>query len=392
MMLKKNHAARETLVGGICLCVLGITLAAGLWPFHIPANQVKWLKSGDGLEFGHYGSAITSGAIRASNLTHASETLEIWLEPASWKRSGTILSFDGSAHPGEPFSLHQAGDALSIRQNNVDDQGTSRTALFYVQRVLLENKPVFVSVSVNDQGTFVYVDGALARVVPLTGLSNDLTGRIVLANSPTANNSWPGKIFGLAIYQRELTALQIAADYASWMAKGRPAPGEDGPPGALYLFDEHGGAVARNISNSATDLIIPRHYFVLHPGFLVAPWREYHRTWSYWQDVAVNIVGFVPFGSCVFAYLSLKCAIKHPGATTVILGFVTSLTIELLQAFLPTRSSDTTDLITNTLGTAIGMMLCRSSIAQTLLTKAEATLAETALFKRRSLGSTIISS
>jgi glycopeptide antibiotics resistance protein len=75
-------------------------------------------------------------------------------------------------------------------------------------------------------------------------------------------------------------------------------------------------------------------------------------------------------GFCVFAYLSSKPAIKLAAAITIILGFVTSLTIETLQAFLPTRSSGITDIITNTRGTAIGVMLYRWSFTQSLLTEA----------------------
>jgi VanZ family protein len=372
-MDQKNRSAYKTLAGGICLCVLGITLTAGLWPFHVPANQVKWLKSGDGLAFGHHGSVVTSGAIGGSGLSNASATLEIWLEPAQNESSSTILSFDGSAHPGEPFSLHQNRDALGIRQNNVDPQGVSRTALFYVDRVFQENKPVVMAVTLDRQRTSVYVNGVLAEAFPLSGAWNDLTGRAVLANSATADDSWPGKILGLVIYQRKLTASQIAADYASWMAGRKPILSADEAAAALYLFDEHSGTVAHNRLGAATDLIIPTHYFILRPGVMLAPWKAYHPTWGYWQDVVVNIAGFIPFGCCVFAYLSLMRVIKHPGLVTVILGLLTSLAIELLQVFLPTRSSDATDVLTNMLGTAIGVMVCRCSFVNKLLTKADAT-------------------
>jgi VanZ like family/Concanavalin A-like lectin/glucanases superfamily len=376
VMDQKHHTAYKTLAGGVCLCVLGITLTAGLWPFHVPTNQVNWLKTGDGLEFGRHGSVVTSGAIRESGLTNASATLEIWLEPAQSESNGTILSFERSAHPGEPFSLHQKGDALSIRRNNVDPQGISRTALFYVGGVFQLNKPVFVTVTLDSQGTSVYVNGVLAEVSHLSGTWNDLTGRVVLANAPTSNDSWSGKILGLAIYQQKLTASRIVADYLSWMTTRKPILSAEGGA-ALYLFDEHGGAVARNRLDPATDLTIPKHYFILHPGVMVAPWREFHATWGYWQDAAVNIAGFALFGFCGCAYLSLVRVIKYPGATTVFLGLFTSLAIELLQVFLPTRVSDTTDLITNTLGAAIGVMICRSSIGQTLLTKTKGAIART---------------
>lgn len=357
----KQHTAHKMLIGAGCLCMLGIILTAGLWPFHVPANEVHWLRDRDGLEFRRQGSAVSLGAIQARSLTNAAATLEIWLEPGHTEARGTILAFDDSAHPGEPLSLHQVRDALVIRRNNVDPQGIPRTAFFIVDGVLRQNTPVFVTVCLDSQGTSAYVNGAFAKESPLSRTWNDLTGRVVLANSPFSNDSWSGTIRGLAIHQRELTASEIAAHYASWTAKEKGIVSAEKSADALYLFDERGGAVVHNRLDPAdlTALAIPAHYFILHPPFLRSPWRRYHTNWRYWQDVAVNIAGFVPFGLCVCVYLSLT-RVRHPGAITVILGLLVSLGIEVLQTFLPTRFSDATDVITNTLGTAIGVIVCQA--------------------------------
>ena len=116
------------------------------------------------------------------------------------------------------------------------------------------------------------------------------------------------------------------------------------------------GSVIRSQVPSAPDLVIPERFFVLNKWFLEPFWKEFRPGWSYWKDVAVNIVGFIPLGFFFCSYFSLVRRIEHPASATIALGFVVSLTIEVLQAFLPTRDSGTTDLITNTFGTALGVI------------------------------------
>jgi len=119
--------------------------------------------------------------------------------------------------------------------------------------------------------------------------------------------------------------------------------------------------------NSENDLYIPERYFVLHAPFLEVPWDEFQPTFSYCKNVLINIGGFVPFGFFFCTYFSFVQRFNRAVLATIVLGGVVSFSIEVLQAFLPTRDSGMTDIITNTLGTTIGAMLCSCEWVQTLL-------------------------
>jgi hypothetical protein len=176
----------------------------------------------------------------------------------------------------------------------------------------------------------------------------------------------------VAIYHKELTAAQVRQHYESWTVAGKPDITYDEAQVGLYLFDERGGRIVHNQLDVTTDLLMPTHYFVLHPSFLAPAWRRFRYGWpgwSYWQDVIVNIVGFVPVGFLLLNYLSIVHPVKRWTATVILLGFFVSLTIETLQSFLPTRDSGMNDLITNTLGTAVGVALYRCALARRAWTR-----------------------
>ncbi len=140
-------------------------------------------------------------------------------------------------------------------------------------------------------------------------------------------------------------------------------------PVVLYLFNEGMGDVVHDQMNSGADLHIPENYFVLHAPFLETPWDEFQPSWSYCKNVLINVSGFVPLGFFFCAYFSLVRRLDRAVLATIVLGGVVSVTIEVLQAFLPTRDSGMTDIITNTLGTGIGAMLCNCKPVQLLLAR-----------------------
>jgi VanZ family protein len=346
-----------TILRMCCALVLGGILVAGLWPFHAPNNEISWLSNANGVLFGDYGSLLSAGAFKPSN-SNDGVCLEIWLEPRAVDDAGTILSFYSPGGDSTSFAMRQSLDDVALVRRNLDDKRRAKSSRIYGDHVFRQRKTVFLTISSSGRGTSIYANGVLARISPEFRLSSkDLTGQLVVGNSAVTTDPWPGQLKGFAIYNRELTAAQVMQDYQSRLGDGSQRVSLPDGAIALYLFNEGRGDVVHNRVDSATDLMIPEHFFVLHEPLLELPWNEYYPGWNYWKDVAVNIVGFIPLGLFFCAYFSLVRRVQHPVAVIIAFGFAVSLTIEVLQAFLPTRNSGMTDLITNTFGTALGATL-----------------------------------
>lgn len=367
----QSTGIQRWLLRAICVFVLLGILVAGLWPFHAPRNAVRWLSRGNGLLLGKYGSLVSAGPFKANSLQADGPcSLEVWLEPRRVESSGTILAFYSLESRVVPFALRQSLGDLEL-QHPRQDQLHAKRVKIYADDVLGQEKPVLVTISSSQAGTSVYADGAFAKTFAKFRISSrDLTGQFIVGNSPVTTDNWSGIVRGLAVYDRDLTADQVSQHFASWTNQGHPGVvGSDGAV-ALYLFNEGNGNVVHNQIDSATDLRIPERFFVLHEPFLERPWDEFRQDWNYWKDVGINVAGFIPLGFFFYAYFSLVRRAEHPAALTIALGFAVSLTIEVSQAFLPTRDSGMTDLITNTLGTALGVMGFRLQAVQRLLASA----------------------
>jgi VanZ family protein len=181
------------------------------------------------------------------------------------------------------------------------------------------------------------------------------------------NNTWGGQLWGLGIFDRELTTAQVSQHYDLWNENlGIQLIGNEGVR-SLYLFSEGSGTGVHNEVASEPNLFIPEHYFVLHKKFLEPFWREFQPNWTFGGDVILNITAFIPLGFIFCAYASSVRGLNRPRLFAIILGCAVSLTIEILQAYLPTRESGTLDIITNTLGTACGALLYGSHVVKVLL-------------------------
>jgi VanZ family protein len=161
-------------------------------------------------------------------------------------------------------------------------------------------------------------------------------------------------LLGLAIYARELSANEVSEHYRDWQeGKTGDLANLEGIR-ALYTFDERGGGVIHKRAGSAPNLVIPKRFKALHKEVLH---HHFDPRKPGWNDIIVNIVGFVPFGFITCATLRAARFSKISAVgLAILLGGVTSVTIELLQVYLPSRDSSLLDLLDNTLGTALGAM------------------------------------
>jgi VanZ family protein len=344
----------------ICFVVLCVVLTLGLRPFHSPKNDVSWLPYRNGLRFGSNGTAFSSHGFDAASASRDAQcTVEIWLKPRRLWAKGTILAFYNPASPNQ-LSINQSLTDVELKREVLRQPSGSSAGHLYVANAFRRPGPLFLAITSGTRGTEVYLDGLAGGTAPhFRILAKEFTGRLILADSPGQPDAWQGDLMGLAIYNAELSAPQIRRHFKTWVQRERPEVSVEDRNVLLYLFDERGGTIVHDLAASGLDLQIPETYAVLDKISLEPVWREFSMSRSYWSAAAKNVIGFVPFGFCFYACLLAHKA-ERPAPRAVVLGLFVSLTIEVLQAYLPTRDSGTTDILTNTLGTYAGIWTYRA--------------------------------
>ncbi|MFZ0477818.1 MAG: VanZ family protein [Terriglobales bacterium] len=341
-------------IPALCLLVVAGILVAALWPFNPhPRNEVTWTPKG--LWFGDYGSIRTLSDTARPASRDGSCSLEIWLTPGVTDDFNVILAYARRENPLQ-FRVGQSGDSFyAIR---IPNGSLTKGPYINVPHVFSAGKPVLLTITASPRGTRVYVDGKLAKTRADYGLSaDDLAGRMVVANSPVGNSTWSGLLQGIAIYGSELSAEDVARHYDVWIAGDRPSLVNLGSD-ALYLFPGGAGKVIHNLGASTQpDLYIPDSYTILFPAFLRPFWKDSYESFSAIKDISNNVVAFIPLGFLFAAWFSRFLPRQRSVLYSILLGSLLSLTVEILQYFIPMRISDSMDWITNTTGTIIGTRL-----------------------------------
>ena len=341
----------------ICLAISLGLLFAGLWPFQFrPANNVHWIGGRPACGSINYGIVYGKEPLFAPGgpIDLALPfTIRMEVRPRE-EPSGSlprILSaYDGDGR--ELFFLGQWRSELILRILKEERSFHLRYRETGAGGLRKDVTHSIVLRSDNHVLT-LFVDGVSAKTRSGVDFSllSDKRGPawMILGNSPSGESPWRGDILSLSFYPEALSPGDIES-------RGRA-------PVIRYGFSEGSGSVCRGGADPRYDLSIPAVFRAPAKGILVPPWRvqEYNR--SFWKDVFVNILGFIPFGFAVYAWAdkSGKRKIAMAMSSTLLLGAGISLFIELLQVYLPTRDSSLTDVMNNVLGTYIGARLFQAT-------------------------------
>ena len=364
------------------LCVIAITalLCATLWPFNPwPANQVTWLPDSDGLRFGREGVVVSKTPLDPPQETPAAQScsIELLLRPANFERSDVILSFYLPRNSTRLLIL-QWRDLLMVTHDSKDAQGQIRHTVIGARHAFQTGKLVLVTMTSGPSGTVLYLNARPAQSSDRLTISlNELAGQLILGTTPVEHRPWMGEIRGLAIYAKQLAPAEVLGHYAVWTAPDPlnhdplnhdpPNPPDTGAAIARYAFSERSGREVHSAVSSGPTLEIPASFDVPHKAILRSAFEEFDPSHHYLYDVLENVAGFIPLGAILCVYFSLAHSRSKATLYATLIGGSLSLTIEVLQAFIPRRTSGMTDIITNTLGALIGAAITNPNLVRKIL-------------------------
>jgi VanZ family protein len=344
--------------------ILAAMIFAGLYPFNFfPPNRVQWLSNEPGLYFDGYGIAYTDKAVSISLKKALSVELLLKERRGSknWGPREIFSFYDGPVSPSLLVGQWDGRIFVYSRFEKSEEQNWYR--LFSTKHRFPRGKAHLVTVTFDESEKAIYIDGQLRnrKKVELNDRAHiEFSGSLLLGNSHRGKNGWRGEIKGLAVYNRILLPEEIVTHSREIFQKGVSGLTETLGCLALYPFDEGKGNTAKSILSKPRPFSIPMSLNALGRSTLSLPIKDMRfYVFNNKADFLKNTVFFVLFGSLLSAIILKKHATGYfiTFMIVTLAGGLLSCIIEGLQLLLPTRDPGMADILSNILGSGLGMQL-----------------------------------
>jgi hypothetical protein len=338
-----------------------LTLFFGLNPrgFYFK-NNVRWSRDSPGLSFGNFGIAHTDPFIERIAGDPAL-TIEIVIRPDADSRKDFrhILTLHNGSDDSQLMLGQWRNSIVFMKGNDYENKKPGKR--IWANTAAAGADEIFVTLTSGIEGSSIYLNGQLVNMQKdlILEVPKGNKSQLIIGNSIYGKHAWEGSIRGLALYRSVLSAHSAAMHYSEWLKDGNFRFAEKEKTWVLYTFDENTGIKAIDHGTGKNDLTIPQRMTVFKMTFLESSLENLRVNSGLVGDIIINLFGFMPFGF-IFSTLLFRLRGKFPIYFILIAGgtgFLFSLPIEILQAWLPSRDSSAFDLILNTTGALLGSIL-----------------------------------
>ena len=360
-----NSCSRLSVLISLSLAILLITLFFGLSGegFNV-SNGVSWIKAEPGLSFGNNGIAyasIDNNQIKnkISRLDAFSIEMALKFEDFELRGFNIILSI----HAGKDYNQLVVGQWKSnLIVMNGDDYSYSRK-IGRISADIFSKLPhrVLITITTGGKGTRLYIDGKLVKTDPnlILSIPEGDTQILTLGNSVYGKHSWRGEVYELALYRDRLAPETIENHLIPWSKNNMLSFVGQEKPIFFFTFNERKGTETTDHITGVQKLNIPGDFHILKKDFISLPRYDLVLNKNFYFDCIINLIGFVPLGFVLYVLFIQAGGVFQKKAIifSVVFCFSISLYIEIVQAWIPDRSSDAIDLILNTAGAWIGTVI-----------------------------------
>ncbi len=319
---------------------------ATLWPFNFLQRNLASPVPAGGLTFRQPAIAFTQTP--PSKLARLEKfTLVLRAASLSSRERACLLDYGTDEHHTN-LRLQQENDQLDVW---VESAGAHPGAGLHLPHVFEHSDTTTIVVSFDGEKLHVWKAGGARKTTqigPGEHIYWDSSATLTLGSLVDGQNGWRGTIFLLAVTDQPTESAML--------------PDQDSLRETAVLYYDFMNPPAREIPDGAgpvrNPLWIPEQYTVPSRIILASPAHyNWHTRWFAF-DMAVNIIAFLPFGFLGGMVFTRRLGSISKGvAVTILAAFLFSLSVELLQAWLPSRNSSMVDLFCDVAGAGTGAWL-----------------------------------
>lgn len=348
----------------ILVGIIAIIIFFGLRPKgSSPDNTIEWQPQNKAISLNRSGIAYIDDLRSYSPLFSSDDfTIQLKISVNHINKVGfRPLLMIHSGSDCDQLVIWQWGASI-IAMNGDDYDYSRKAARLSAADILQPGVPVTISLTAGKGSTTMFVNGELFTkhtdwqiAIPRGGNK----ARLVLGNSVYAKHSWQGVVYGLDVYPKALSAEQISMLHSRGQSSGKYSGVVKGLEPLRYTFSQSNGRTISDLSEYQVPLIIPHQLVILKKAFMTAPWHRFSFNTVFLNDVLINVAGFIPLGIVLYWFIfhPLMKSAWHARAAALLSCFVLSFMIETIQVWLPFRNSSLLDLLSNTVGSALGVAL-----------------------------------